>query len=107
MDKIAIGFAIILSLICMLMAAAPFTPAVGISFLMLLLAGFIGCKGFVQSGLVLLLINTLAVIGSPGIDISKGSTLIILPIIFIVSFGGVLMGIRKLSSQQPHDKKIK
>lgn len=98
MTKLAIGFSIILSLICMFLAAAPFTPAVGVSFIMLLLAGFIGYKGFLQSSLVLLLINTLAIIGSPGSDISTGNTLIFLPILFTVSFGGVLIGVRKLLS---------
>lgn len=99
MTKLAIGFAIIISLICMFLAAAPFTPAVGVSFVMLLLAGFIGYKGFLQSSLVLLLINTLAIIASPGSDISTGNTIILLPIFFIVSFGGVLIGVRKLLSQ--------
>jgi len=107
MTKLAIGFAIIISLICMFLAAAPFTPAVGISFLMLLFTGFIGYKGFLQSSLVLLLINTLAVIGSPGSDISTGNTLIYLPILFIVSFGGVLIGLRKVLSKQTHIKPIK
>jgi len=37
----------------MFLAAAPFTPAVGISFLMLLFAGFIGYKGFLQSSFVI------------------------------------------------------
>ncbi|MCC4263965.1 hypothetical protein LL240_05780 [Oceanimonas baumannii] len=96
MPKIAIGLSIAFSLICMLLAAAPFTPAIGISFLMLLFAGFIGYKGHIQPGLVLLLINTLAVIGSPGIDISNPETLLFVLVLFPVSFGGVLMGVRKL-----------
>ncbi len=45
MFKVAIGFSIVLSFICMLLAAAPFTPAIGVSFIMLLFAGFIGYKG--------------------------------------------------------------
>jgi hypothetical protein len=97
MIKIVIGFSIFLSFICMLLAVAPFTPAVGVSFLMLLLAGFIGYKGFLQSSLVLLLINTLAVIGSPGIDISNTNTLILVLLFFPISFGGVLIGVRKLT----------
>ena len=97
MTKVAIGFSIILSLICMLFAAAPFTPAIGVSFLMLLFASFIGYKGFLQSSIVLLLINTLAVIGSPGMDISDTNTLIFVLILFPVSFGGVLIGVRKLT----------
>jgi hypothetical protein len=81
----------------MLLAVALFTPAVGISLLMLLFAGFIGYKGFLQSSLVLLLINTLAVIGSPVMDISNTNTLLSILIIFPVSFGGILIGIRKLT----------
>jgi hypothetical protein len=97
MIKVAIGFSIVLSFICMLLAAAPFTAAIGVSFIMLLFAGFIGYKGFLQSSLVLLLINTLAVIGSPGMDISNTDTLIFVLIIFPISFGGVLIGVRKLT----------
>ncbi|MBU3003381.1 DUF6419 family natural product biosynthesis protein [Paraglaciecola arctica] len=96
MSKVVIGFSIILSFICMLLAAAPFTPAIGVSFIMLLFAGFIGYKGFLQSSLVLLLINTLAVIGSPSMDISNTDTLIFVLILFSISFGGVLIGVRKL-----------
>lgn len=96
MFKVAIGFSIILSFICMLLAAAPFTPAIGISIIMLLFAGFIGYKGFLQSSLVLLLINTLAVIGSPSMNVSNIDTLIFVLILFPISFGGVLIGVRKL-----------
>ncbi|KZN49245.1 hypothetical protein N474_24785 [Pseudoalteromonas luteoviolacea CPMOR-2] len=96
MAKIAIGLSIVFSLLCMLLAAAPFTPAIGGSFLMLLFAGFIGYKGYIQCGLVLILINTLAVIVSPGMDISNQEVLLFVLVLFPVSFGGVLMGIRKL-----------
>lgn len=96
MFKVAIGFSIVLSFICMLLAAAPFTPAIGISIIMLLFAGFIGYKGFLQSSLVLLLINTLAVIGSPSMNVSNIDTLIFVLILFPISFGGVLIGVRKL-----------
>jgi hypothetical protein len=95
-SKIVIGFSVMMSLLCMMLAAAPFTPAVGISFLLLLLAGFMGFKGFIQSALVLLLINTLAVIASPSIDILDSYTLIAVLIFFPVSFGGVLLGLRKM-----------
>lgn len=96
MAKIAIGISIALSILCLLLATAPFTPAIGVSFLMLLFAGFIGYKGYIQSGLVLLLINTLAVIASPNIDISNQVTLLFVLVLFSASFGGVLIGIRKL-----------
>lgn len=96
MAKVVIWFSIVLSFLCMLLAAAPFTPAIGVSFIMLLFAGFIGYKGFLQSSLVLLLINTLAVIGSPSMNISNTDTLIFILILFLFSFGGVLIGVRKL-----------
>ncbi|WP_405599742.1 MULTISPECIES: DUF6419 family natural product biosynthesis protein [unclassified Pseudoalteromonas] len=96
MFKVLIGFSIVLSFLCMLLAAAPFTPAIGVSFIMLLFAGFIGYKGFLQSSLVLLLLNTLAVIGSPSMDISNTDALIFVLIFFPISYGGVLIGVRKL-----------
>ena len=64
---------------------------------MLLFAGAIGYKGYLQSSLILLLINTLAVIGSPATDIDNTDTLLFLPILFSISFGGVLLGVRKLT----------
>lgn len=96
MIKLGIGFSIVLSIICMFLSVAPFTPAIGMSFLLLLFTGFIGYKGFLQSSIVLLLINTLAVIGSPSVDISHTNTLVFIPIIFLISFGGLLVGVRKL-----------
>ena len=81
----------------MLLAAAPFTPAISGSFIMLLFAGAIGYKGYLQSSLILLLINTLAVIGSPATDIDNTDALLFLPILFSISFGGVLLGVRKLT----------
>jgi hypothetical protein len=97
MFKVAIGFSIVISFICMLLAAAPFSPAIGVSFIMLLFASYIGYKGFLQSSLILLLINTLAVIGSPGIDISNTKILIFIVILFPISFIGVLIGVRRLT----------
>lgn len=97
MFKVIIGCAVIFSFVCMLLAAAPFTPAISGSFIMLLFAGAIGYKGYLQSSLILLLINTLAVIGSPATDIDNTDTLLFLPILFLISFGGVLVGVRKLT----------
>jgi len=99
MFKIIIGCAVIFSFVCMLLAAAPFTPAISGSFIMLLFSGAIGYKGYLQSSLILLLINTLAVIGSPAINIENTQTLLFIPILFSISFGGVLVGIRKLTSK--------
>jgi len=87
----------------MLLAAAPFTPAILISFVMLLLAGFIGYKGYLQTSMILLLINTLAILGSPGTDISNMSVLIFIPIIFTLSFTGVMLGIRKAIGKKSHN----
>jgi len=64
---------------------------------MLLFAGAIGYKGYLQSSLVLLLINTQAVIGSPAINIGNNNTLLFLPILFLISFGGAFLGVRKLT----------
>ncbi|KAF7766394.1 hypothetical protein PUND_a2217 [Pseudoalteromonas undina] len=97
MFKVIIGCAVIFSFFCMLLATAPFTPAISGSFIMLLFAGAIGYKGYLQSSLILLLINTLAVIGSPATDIGNTNTLLFLPILFSISFGGVLLGVRKLT----------
>ena len=97
MFKVIIGCAVIFSFVFMLLAAAPFTPAISGSFIMLLFAGAIGYKGYLQSSLILLLINTLAVIGSPATDIDNTDALLFLPILFSISFGGVLLGVRKLT----------
>jgi hypothetical protein len=64
---------------------------------MLLFAGAIGYKGYLQSRLILLLINTLAVIGSPAINIGNNNTLLFLPVLFLISFGGAFLGVRKLT----------
>ncbi|GAA77395.1 hypothetical protein P20480_3894 [Pseudoalteromonas sp. BSi20480] len=64
---------------------------------MLLFAGAIGYKGYLQSSLILLLINTLAVIGSPAINIGNNNTLLFLPVLFLISFGGAFLGVRKLT----------
>ncbi|MDP2485635.1 DUF6419 family natural product biosynthesis protein [Pseudoalteromonas marina] len=96
MFKVIIGCAVIFSVVCMLLAVAPFTPAILGSFFMLLFAGAIGYKGYLQSSLILLLINTLAVIGSPAINIGN-NTLLFLPILFLISFGGAFLGVRKLT----------
>ena len=100
MFRVVIGLFIVLSFICMLLAAAPFTPAISLSFIFLLFAGFIGYKGFLQSSIVLLFINTLAVVGSPGIDISNTRTLVFILVVFVISFGGVFFGVRKLNGAQ-------
>ena len=97
--KLLITFSIILSITCMLLSAAPFSPAIAVSFLMLLVAGIFGIKGYIQTGLMLLLINTLAVIGSPDVDISNLSSLTFMLIIFSVGFGGVMWGVRKFQLQ--------
>jgi hypothetical protein len=66
---------------------------------MLLFASFIGSKGYLQSSIILLLINTLAVVGNPGIEISNTSSAIFIAILFPISYGGVLIGVRKQSSK--------
>ncbi|WP_299496697.1 DUF6419 family natural product biosynthesis protein [uncultured Shewanella sp.] len=95
MFKLTVSFSILLSFVCMLLAYAAFTPAIGVSLMMLIFAGVIGYKRYLQSSLVLLFINTFAVIGSPGLNSSNIESLLFLFILFSISFGGVLMGIRK------------
>jgi len=95
LEKIAIGTAILLSLLCMPLAFAPFTPAVGLSLLLLLVAGFIGYRGWLRSALVMLFLNTLAVIGSPGIPQDSGGQLVAIVLIFTAGFGGVYLGLHR------------
>ncbi|WP_372876737.1 DUF6419 family natural product biosynthesis protein [Spongiibacter marinus] len=95
LQKSLIVLAITISVACMVMAAAPFTPAIGVSFLMLLLSGLAGYKGYIQTALILLLINIPAVILSPGIDVSKTETLIFFLSILIISLTGVMLGVKK------------
>ena len=89
--------AIIFSFVCLVLAAAPFTPAIGVSFLMLLVAGVMGFRGLIQQALILLLINTLAVVASPSIDISYTDRLVLVLIVFPIAFGGVMLGVRRLN----------
>ena len=90
-------FLILISLVCLVLAAAPFTPAIGVSFLMLLVAGVMGFRGLIQQALILLLINTLAVVASPSIDISYTDRLVLVLIVFPIAFDGVMLGVRKLN----------
>ncbi|MEP3415015.1 MAG: DUF6419 family natural product biosynthesis protein, partial [Gilvibacter sp.] len=81
-------------------AAAPFTPAIGISFFMLLLTAFLGYKGYLQTSLILLCVNTFAVIVSPGIDTLNSSALVFIFFIFVFAFAGVSLGLRKVVSRK-------
>ena len=97
MSKLVNLFLILISLVCLVLAAAPFTPAIGVSFLMLLVAGVMGFRGLIQQALILLLINTLAVVASPSIDISYTDRLVLVLIVFPIAFDGVMLGGRKLN----------
>ena len=97
MSKLVNLFLILISLVCLVLAAAPFTPAIGVSFLMLLVAGVMGFRGLIQQALILLLINTLAVVASPSIDISYTDRLVLVLIVFPIAFGGVMLGVRRLN----------
>ena len=83
----------------MLLSLAPFTPAVFLSFFMLLVAGVYGINGFLKTAILLLLINTLAVIGSPSIDIANITSLTLVLFVFPLSFGGVFFGVQKLNAK--------
>lgn len=89
----------------MLLSLAPFTPAIFLSFLMLLVAGIYGVNGYLKIAILLLLINTLAVIGSPIIDITNTTSLILVLFIFTLSFGGAIWGVNKLNEK--YNKAIK
>jgi len=102
--KTIISFFIILSFVCMLLSLAPFTPAIMVSFLMLLVAGAYGINGYLKTAILLLLINTLAVIGSPSIDITNTTSLILVLFVFPVSFGSVIWGVNK--SNEKYNKRL-
>jgi len=104
-NKIIISFLITISLIVMLLSLAPFTPAVFLSFFMLLVAGIYGINGFLKTAILLLLINTLSVIGSPVINIANTTLLILVLFIFTLSFGCVIFGVNK--SNEKYNKAIK
>ncbi len=89
----------------MLLSLAPFTPAIFLSFFMLLIAGIYGINGYLKTAVLLLLINTLAVIGSPIIDIANTTFLILVLLVFPVSFGSVIFGVNK--SNEKYNKAIK
>jgi len=102
--KTTISFFVVLSFVCMLLSLAPLTPAIMVSFLMLLVAGVYGIKGYLKTAILLLLINTLAVIGSP-IDIANTTSLILILFVFSISFGCVIWGVNK--SNKKYNKEIK
>jgi len=94
-NKISISFFVALSILAMLLSFAPFTPAVFLSFFLLLVAGIYGVNGYLKSAILLLLINTLAVIGSPAIDVANITSLILVILVFTLSFGCVIFGVNK------------
>lgn len=96
--KCLIGFTILVSLACMLLAAAAFTPAIGVSLFMLIVTGFIGYKGWLQSSIVLLLLNTFSIIISPSFNEASIDSLIYISILLVIAYGGTLIGARRLLS---------
>jgi uncharacterized membrane protein YccC len=98
-NKIRISFFVAISFLAMLLSLAPFTPAILISFFMLLIAAIYGANGYLKSATLLLLINTLAVIGSPMIDVTNIASLILVLLVIILCFGCVIFGIRKLKGK--------
>ena len=93
--KLFLMLSVLISVLCLLLAAAPFTPAVAGSFLMLILAGVLGYKGYSKISLLLLCINTFSVVVSPNINESSFAALTVISIIFIFSFTGVALGLPK------------
>ena len=104
-NKISISFFVALSFLAMFLSLAPFTPAIFLSFLMLLVAGIYGVNGYLKSAILLLLINTLAVICSPVIDVANIILLILVFFVFTLSFGCVIFGVNK--SNEKYNKAIK
>lgn len=96
MTKLFLTLSVLISVGCMVLAAAPFTPAIGVSLFMLLLTAFLGYKGYLQTSLILLFVNTFAVIVSPGIDISNSKVLMFILFIHVCAFTGVSLGLRKV-----------
>ncbi|NTS76512.1 hypothetical protein HR060_06480 [Catenovulum sp. SM1970] len=85
-----------ISAISLILAAAPFTPAVLCAFIMLPVAGIVGYCGAIQAALVLTLINSLSLIISPGINIGKTDTLLFVVSIMVIPFTGIILGLRKI-----------
>ncbi|MFY8351237.1 DUF6419 family natural product biosynthesis protein [Pseudoalteromonas sp. SSM20] len=96
MVNVLIGFVLCLSVVFGVISAAAFTPAIGFAFIFILFAGVLGYFGYLQSSLLLILINSLAIIASPGIVNATLSSLILLAILYISAFSGVMIGVRKL-----------
>lgn len=96
MVNVLIGFVLCLSVVFGVISAAAFTPAIGFAFIFILFAGVLGYFGYLQSSLLLILINSLAIIASLGIVNATLTSLILLAILFIAAFSGVLIGVRKL-----------
>ena len=95
MKKLFLLLSVLISVLCLLLAAAPFTPAVAGSFLMLILAGVLGFKGYSRISLLLLCINTFSIVVSPNINESSFAGFTVISIIFIFSFTGVTLGLPK------------
>ena len=86
---------VLLSVICVWFSPAPFTPAVFLSFFLLLIAGVLGSTGSVFIAIVLLGFNSLAIALSP-IEILGGSLKWALVAVscYLVGFAGLALGIR-------------
>lgn len=78
----------------MFLSAAPFTPAVLVSLLLMCIAGIYGALGFLQTSLLLLFFTTLAVVASPTMDIGTTNLWLIL-VPYIIGFGGTIWGVNK------------
>ena len=95
MNTLFLTLTVLISVLCLLLAAAPFTPAIAGSFVMLILAGVLGCKGYSKTSLLLLCINTFSVVVSPNTSNASFTVFTIIFIIFVFAFTGVALGLRK------------
>ncbi len=91
--KIVNSLLIVLSILCVLLSAAPFTPAVFLSIFLMCIAGVYGFYQKTNIALLLLCFSTLAIIASPW-DISVINIGYIL-VPYFIGFGGTLLGLNK------------
>jgi uncharacterized membrane protein len=85
---------IALSAICMFLSAAPFTPAVFLSLILMCVGGIFGVFGRIHTSLAILFFCTLSVVASPVSDIGEINLCIIL-VPYVLGFAGVSWGVRK------------
>ncbi|NQZ07099.1 MAG: hypothetical protein HRT35_08055 [Algicola sp.] len=95
--KIASSLLVILAIICALLSAAPFTPAVFVSLVLMIIAGIYGFYRHFVTATVLLCFGSLAVILSPVMTAQSGLIWLVL-VAYVVGLAGVVWGLWKAKS---------